>query len=104
MQLRTVLDVKVVDVEKRRHPSKHYVSVLPVRTQPIILTVTCSHEAVKKYSVMKKKSNVFIAQLMDSTPQLNIFNFEQFMMKEEFVLTAVEPPVLINYFLLNDLL
>lgn len=26
MQLRTVLDVKVVDVEKRRHPSKHYVS------------------------------------------------------------------------------
>ncbi|GAA6065333.1 SH3 and PX domain-containing protein 2A-like, partial [Tachysurus ichikawai] len=24
MQLRTVLDVKVVDVEKRRHPSKHY--------------------------------------------------------------------------------
>lgn len=28
MQLRTVLDVKVVDVEKRRSPSKHYVSHL----------------------------------------------------------------------------
>lgn len=26
MQFRTVLDVKVVDVEKRRNPSKHYVS------------------------------------------------------------------------------
>ena len=29
MQFRTVLDVKVVDVEKRRNPSKHYVSCLP---------------------------------------------------------------------------
>lgn len=26
MQFRTVVDVKVVDVEKRRNPSKHYVS------------------------------------------------------------------------------
>lgn len=30
MQFRTVLDVKVVDVEKRRNPSKHYVSWLPI--------------------------------------------------------------------------
>lgn len=29
MQFRTVLDVKVVDVEKRRNPSKHYVSIPP---------------------------------------------------------------------------
>lgn len=29
MQLRTVLDVNVVDVQKRRNPSKHYVSFLP---------------------------------------------------------------------------
>lgn len=29
MQFRTVLDVKVVDVEKRRNPSKHYVSPRP---------------------------------------------------------------------------
>lgn len=28
MQLRTVLDVNVVDVQKRRNPSKHYVSCL----------------------------------------------------------------------------
>lgn len=28
MQLRTVLDVNVVDVQKRRNPSKHYVSFL----------------------------------------------------------------------------
>lgn len=27
MQLRTVLDVNVVDVQKRRNPSKHYVSL-----------------------------------------------------------------------------
>ncbi|KAI5090027.1 hypothetical protein C0J45_20162 [Silurus meridionalis] len=32
MQLRTVLDVKVVDVEKRRHPSKHYVMTKDVVT------------------------------------------------------------------------
>lgn len=28
MQLRTVLDVNVVDVQKRRNPSKHYVSCM----------------------------------------------------------------------------
>ncbi|KAG7265144.1 hypothetical protein CRUP_031203 [Coryphaenoides rupestris] len=31
MQFRTVLDVKVVDVEKRRHPSKHYtLDLMPI--------------------------------------------------------------------------
>lgn len=39
MQLRTVLDVKVVDVEKRRHPSKHYVSItLHIKAFHLILS------------------------------------------------------------------
>ena len=57
MQFRTVLDVKVVDVEKRRSPSKHYVSSLPVclsvclsaclpRPRPCPLTPTSSRWAV----------------------------------------------------------
>lgn len=35
MQFRTVLDVKVVDVEKRRNPSKHYVSSPRLRYGPV---------------------------------------------------------------------
>ena len=40
MQFRTVLDVKVVDVEKRRNPSKHYVSELPVCLRLVLIHVT----------------------------------------------------------------
>lgn len=37
MQLRTVLDVNVVDVLKRRNPSKHYVSVLVLFVSALML-------------------------------------------------------------------
>ncbi|XP_053085887.1 SH3 and PX domain-containing protein 2A isoform X4 [Pangasianodon hypophthalmus] len=45
MQLRTVLDVKVVDVEKRRHPSKHYVYLINVTYSD-----TTSHIIYRRYS------------------------------------------------------
>ncbi|XP_076146076.1 SH3 and PX domain-containing protein 2A isoform X2 [Alosa pseudoharengus] len=45
MQLRTVLDVKVVDVEKRRHPSKHYVYLINVTYSD-----STSHVIYRRYS------------------------------------------------------
>ncbi|KAM9454783.1 SH3 and PX domain-containing protein 2A isoform 5-T5 [Clarias gariepinus] len=45
MQLRTVLDVKVVDVEKRRHPSKHYVYLINVTYSD-----STSHIIYRRYS------------------------------------------------------
>ncbi|XP_063056350.1 SH3 and PX domain-containing protein 2A isoform X3 [Engraulis encrasicolus] len=45
MHLRTVLDVKVVDVEKRRHPSKHYVYLINVTYSD-----TTSHVIYRRYS------------------------------------------------------
>ncbi|XP_062866784.1 SH3 and PX domain-containing protein 2A isoform X3 [Trichomycterus rosablanca] len=45
MQLRTVLDVKVVDVEKRRHPSKHYVYLINVTYSD-----STSHIVYRRYS------------------------------------------------------
>lgn len=52
MQFRTVLDVKVVDVEKRRTPSKHYVSV-PLRPP----SVSRSHvRPVRRRSVTPERS------------------------------------------------
>ncbi|KAL3067492.1 hypothetical protein OYC64_017257 [Pagothenia borchgrevinki] len=47
MQFRTVLDVKVVDVQKRRNPSKHYVSCLPAYH----LIPTLSHSEVSAVSL-----------------------------------------------------
>ncbi|MED6263114.1 SH3 and PX domain-containing protein 2A [Characodon lateralis] len=45
MQFRTVLDVKVVDVEKRRNPSKHYVYVINVTYSD-----NTSHIIYRRYS------------------------------------------------------
>ncbi|XP_018606438.1 SH3 and PX domain-containing protein 2A isoform X3 [Scleropages formosus] len=45
MQLRTVLDVKVVDVEKRRSPSKHYVYLINVTYSD-----STSHIIYRRYS------------------------------------------------------
>ncbi|XP_051559217.1 SH3 and PX domain-containing protein 2A isoform X5 [Myxocyprinus asiaticus] len=45
MQFRTVLDVKVVDVEKRRHPSKHYVYLINVTYSD-----STSHIIYRRYS------------------------------------------------------
>ncbi|XP_038834964.1 SH3 and PX domain-containing protein 2A-like isoform X2 [Salvelinus namaycush] len=45
MQFRTVLDVKVVDVEKRRNPSKHYVYLINVTYSD-----TTSHIIYRRYS------------------------------------------------------
>ncbi|KAM4595165.1 SH3 and PX domain-containing protein 2A isoform 4-T5 [Fundulus diaphanus] len=45
MQFRTVLDVKVVDVEKRRNPSKHYVYVINVTYSD-----STSHIIYRRYS------------------------------------------------------
>ncbi|XP_024658492.2 SH3 and PX domain-containing protein 2A isoform X3 [Maylandia zebra] len=45
MQLRTVLDVKVVDVEKRRSPSKHYVYLINVTYSD-----NTSHIIYRRYS------------------------------------------------------
>uniref|UniRef100_UPI003AAF8B23 SH3 and PX domain-containing protein 2A-like isoform X3 n=1 Tax=Centroberyx gerrardi TaxID=166262 RepID=UPI003AAF8B23 len=45
MQLRTVLDVKVVDVQKRRNPSKHYVYLINVTYSD-----STSHVIYRRYS------------------------------------------------------
>ncbi|XP_035027828.2 SH3 and PX domain-containing protein 2A isoform X2 [Hippoglossus stenolepis] len=45
MQLRTVLDVNVVDVQKRRNPSKHYVYLINVTYSD-----TTSHVIYRRYS------------------------------------------------------
>ncbi|XP_042159601.1 SH3 and PX domain-containing protein 2A-like isoform X2 [Oncorhynchus tshawytscha] len=45
MQFRTVLDVKVVDVEKRRNPSKHYVYLINVTYSD-----NTSHIIYRRYS------------------------------------------------------
>ncbi|KTF85351.1 hypothetical protein cypCar_00010626 [Cyprinus carpio] len=45
MQFRTVLDVKVVDVEKRRNPSKHYVYLINVTYSD-----STSHIIYRRYS------------------------------------------------------
>ncbi|XP_050993527.1 SH3 and PX domain-containing protein 2A isoform X2 [Labeo rohita] len=45
MQFRTVLDVKVVDVEKRRNPSKHYVYLINVTYSD-----STSHVIYRRYS------------------------------------------------------
>ncbi|CAL8270612.1 unnamed protein product [Gadus morhua 'NCC'] len=45
MQFRTVLDVKVVDVEKRRNPSKHYVYLINVTYSD-----NTSHIVYRRYS------------------------------------------------------
>ncbi|KAJ3614901.1 hypothetical protein NHX12_018470, partial [Muraenolepis orangiensis] len=45
MQFRTVLDVKVVDVEKRRNPSKHYVYLINVTYSD-----NTSHVVYRRYS------------------------------------------------------
>ncbi|XP_036393395.1 SH3 and PX domain-containing protein 2A isoform X1 [Megalops cyprinoides] len=45
MQFRTVLDVKVVDVEKRRNPSKHYVYLINVTYSD-----STSHIVYRRYS------------------------------------------------------
>ncbi|KAK1887117.1 SH3 and PX domain containing protein 2A [Dissostichus eleginoides] len=45
MQFRTVLDVKVVDVQKRRNPSKHYVYLINVTYSD-----NTSHIVYRRYS------------------------------------------------------
>ncbi|XP_078128825.1 SH3 and PX domain-containing protein 2A-like isoform X2 [Sander vitreus] len=45
MQLRTVLDVNVVDVQKRRNPSKHYVYLINVTYSD-----STSHVIYRRYS------------------------------------------------------
>ncbi|CAG05040.1 unnamed protein product [Tetraodon nigroviridis] len=45
MQLRTVLDVNVVDVQKRRNPSKHYVYLINVAYSD-----SSSHVIYRRYS------------------------------------------------------
>lgn len=50
MQFRTVLDVKVVDVEKRRNPSKHYVSGLAL-LRPCHLIHLCPIELYQRWPV-----------------------------------------------------
>lgn len=56
MQFRTVLDVKVVDVEKRRSPSKHYVSFTSVNTAGALMSASLSLSV----SVCNNESSVFL--------------------------------------------
>ncbi|CAB1312668.1 unnamed protein product [Coregonus sp. 'balchen'] len=63
MQFRTVLEVKVVDVQKRRNPSKHYVYLINVTYSD-----STSHVISRRYS----KFFDLQMQILDKFPQLLI--------------------------------
>lgn len=60
MQFRTVLDVKVVDVEKRRNPSKHYVSPRP---EPVLIRLFLYSSPLRMFDVSELTERYLNASL-----------------------------------------